>query len=223
MTLYKVISTICWKFESEACEAEALAHAKKQLDAILQTHPQGEDFDGFCIQVDLAQMKERKKLIHLGEFPLEEVFPFVTTEEVKREYVVNGESYAVRMNSDRYHVFKANPSCVACGLTGRRLILDRNPGDQSPHFNLYAEEDGRLILMTKDHILAKSKGGTDHQDNLITCCAICNNLKGNYDLTYEQVRELRALWNNEQKLPRKELRELINKKREDMAVRKKED
>jgi hypothetical protein len=97
------------------------------------------------------------------------------------------------------------------------MILDMNPGDSSPHFNLYAEEDARLILMTKDHILAKSKGGQDVLENFQTMCAICNNLKGNYDLNLDHCRELRCLHNNQNKLPRKELQSLINKTRENMA------
>lgn len=217
MTLFKVISTICWKFEADLTDKEALEYAKHQIDQIVHTHPQGEAFDGFSIQVDLAHMKDRKKLIHMGEFSVEEVFPFVSTEETKRDYQVGDQTYSVKMNSDRYHVFKANSACVACGLVGNRMILDINPGDHSPHFNLYGEEDGRLVLMTKDHILAKSKGGQDVISNFATMCAICNNLKGNYDLTNAQVRELRNLWNNPDKLPAKELRVLINSARETMS------
>lgn len=218
MTSYKSIVTITWKFESDAPEAECLEYAKNQIDHILQTHPQGEDFDGFSVQVDLAKMKDRKRLVHLGEFDLDEVLPYITVEESKRDYRIGEQVYTVRMNSDRYFVFQKSPACVACGLQGTTMILDTNPGDQSPHFNLYAKDDGRLILMTKDHILAKAKGGQDSLDNFQTMCCVCNNLKGCYDITVAQTRELRLLFNNETKLPRKELRELINRRREEMAA-----
>jgi len=218
MTQYKVISTITWKFESDKSEKSCLEYAKRQLDQILDSHPQGENFDGFGIQVDLAKMKERKRLIHLGDFSLEDVLPYISEEESKREYTVGEEAYDVRMNSDRYFVFQKNSECVACNLQGTKMILDINPGDQSPHFNLYAEENGRLVLMTKDHIIAKSKGGTDQLDNYQTMCHTCNNLKGAYDLGLDNVRELRQLHNNEEKLPRKELRDLINRIREEMAA-----
>lgn len=97
------------------------------------------------------------------------------------------------------------------------MILDMNPGDHSPHFNLYAEEDGRYVLMTKDHVLAKARGGTDELANYQTMCCTCNNLKGHYDLCVEEVRELRKLYNNDQMLPRKELRDLVNKRRDEMV------
>jgi 5-methylcytosine-specific restriction endonuclease McrA len=196
-----------------------LSFAKKQIEQILNTRPQGQEFDGFTVQVDLARMKERKRLVHLGVFDLDDVFPYITIEETKREYTVGNKIYQVRMNSDRYHVFKANNKCVSCGLEGTKMILDMNPGDSSPHFNLYAEEHGRLVLMTKDHVLAKSKGGIDNLHNYQTMCCICNNLKGAYDLTLDDCRELRRLYDNSDKLPRKELRDLINKKRDEMAIK----
>jgi hypothetical protein len=48
-----------------------------------------------------------------------------------------------------------------------------------PHFNLYAEREGELVQMTKDHKQPKSKGGADHIDNMQTMCCTCNELKGN--------------------------------------------
>ena len=101
------------------------------------------------------------------------------------------------------------------------MILDINHGDQSPHFNLYAEENARLVLMTKDHILAKSKGGTDELANYQTMCSTCNNLKGAYDLELLDVKELRRLHDNKDKVPRKELRNLINRTREEMSGKEK--
>jgi len=105
---YKVIATVTWKFETDQSENISLEHAKYQLDKILDTHPQGEEFEGFCIQVDLAKMKDRKRLIHLGDFSLDDVLPYITEEESKRDYQVKGKDYPVRMNSDRYFVFKNN-------------------------------------------------------------------------------------------------------------------
>jgi 5-methylcytosine-specific restriction endonuclease McrA len=214
MGIFKTIATITWKLESKD-ESLALEHAKTQLDQILNQRPQGQQFESFSVQVDVARMKDKKRLVHLGTFSLEEVFPYVTCHDTKRDYRARDEVYSVRMNSDRYHVFRSNPSCVACGLKGDRMILDLNPGDATPHFNLYAEENGRLVLMTKDHCQAKSKGGSDCLDNLRTMCSICNNIRGNADLSLEQILHLRRLFvDNPEKLPKKELRDLINVTRE---------
>lgn len=58
------------------------------------------------------------------------------------------------------------------------------------HFNLYAVQGRRLVLMTKDHIVPRSKGGTDDLTNLQTLCTNCNNRKGDKDLTIEELRAL---------------------------------
>jgi hypothetical protein len=217
MPQYKVIATLTWRIDDELDHEECLERAKQQLEDILDSNPQGEDFDGFSVQIDLARMKDRKKLVHLGEFNLDEVMPYITETESKRDYHVGEHTYTVRMNSDRYFVFKDNPRCVSCGLEGTKMILDMNPGDHSPHFNLYAEEDGRYVLMTKDHVLAKACGGTDELANYQTMCCTCNNLKGHYDLSIEEVRELRLIYNNDQMLPRKELRDLVNRRRDELV------
>jgi hypothetical protein len=215
--MFKVITTLSWRLDSKDPEA-ALKQAKEQLNRILNTKPHGREFEDFSVQVSLAPMRDRKQLIHLGEFRLDEVLPYITEEETRREYRVGDQVFNVRMNSDRYFVFNENPYCVACGLQGTRMMLDMNPRDNSPHFNLYAEEDGRLVLMTKDHVLAKSKGGADKSHNFQTQCIICNNLKSDLPLTNQQVLQLRKLLANHDMLPKKELRDLINKTRQEMVI-----
>ena len=214
MAHYKVISTLSWKFESGQSEDESLEEAKAQLDKILQNNP---PYEGFCVQVDVAKMKDRKRLIHVGSFGLDEVMPYVTTDNTKHGFQVGGKTYYVKMNSDRYQVFKDNPCCVSCGLTGSKMILDLNPGDHSPHFNMYAEDNGCLVLMTKDHKIPKSCGGKDHPDNYQTMCHCCNNLKADKFLTVEQVKYLRKIWDNPDKLSMKELRLKIDNVREVMS------
>lgn len=217
MTRFKAIATVTWQFESDKSYKEALKYAKEQLDLVLDSCPQGEEFAGYSAHMNIVRLKDKKKLVKIAEFGLEEVLPFISKSDNKKKYTVNGETYNVRMNSDRYFVFLKDIRCVACGLEGQTMMLELNPGDDVPHFNLYGEEHGRLVLMTKDHILARSKGGEDDLDNYQTMCCICNNLKGNYDLTLKQVLELRKLYANDDKIPRKELRDLINIRREEMV------
>jgi 5-methylcytosine-specific restriction endonuclease McrA len=115
--------------------------------------------------------------LHLGVVPLDDVLPFLTVDRSRREYIVAGKSYPVKMDSTRYKVFRANRFCVGCGLEGTALMLDLAHGASAPHFNLYGVEDGELILMTKDHIIPVSKGGTNAPDNLQTMCYTCNHDK----------------------------------------------
>ena len=49
---------------------------------------------------------------------------------------------------------------------------------ENPHLNLYGRmRNGRLILMTRDHIFPRSKGGGEDISNQQTMCATCNNRK----------------------------------------------
>lgn len=211
MGQFKAIATVTWRVESDT-EKNCLELVRRQLEQFLAT-PKYEDF---CVQLDVTPMKSRKKLDHIATFPAEEILSIITEEESRREFYVDDRSYCVRMNSDRYHVFRANHHCVACGIEGTKMILDLNPGDSSPHFNLYAEENGQLLLMTKDHKIPKSKGGEDRMENYSTMCAKCNNLKGNANISDEQVRVLRDTESNLNHLPRRALKDLVNSLRQKM-------
>ena len=47
--------------------------------------------------------------------------------------------------------------------------------------------------LTVDHIVAQSKGGTSHLDNLQLLCGHCNSLKGNRPMEYLRARLVRGL------------------------------
>lgn len=112
----------------------------------------------------------------------------------------------------RYKVFKQSLACVACGLTGMYFAKERSAKVMRPkrvveqvngetvvtrippdvpfkatsvtwHFNLYAmTPEGREVLMTKDHILPRSKGGKDRIENLQTMCQPCNGKKADFHI-----------------------------------------
>jgi len=112
------------------------------------------------------------------EFSVEEVLEFVTTEKVYRDF----EGYVVKMNSLRYQVFLKGRVCASCGIEGSVFLLQQalDALPHRAHFNLYArDKDGLLVLMTKDHIKPRSKGGSHALSNLQPMCSPCNVAKGN--------------------------------------------
>lgn len=91
----------------------------------------------------------------------------------------------IKLGSDRYKLFKQKGVvCVTCGLIGMFFAKERTYTKKptkivSWHMNLYAIDDnGKEVLMTKDHIVPKKHDGPDHIDNYQTMCQVCNGDKG---------------------------------------------
>ncbi len=106
----------------------------------------------------------------------------------------------VWMDDARYRLFADNLSCVRCGVVGLYFAVERSarrdkttrtwkPCLSSPwHLNLYAlNAQGHEVLMTKDHIVPKSKGGPNCDSNYQTMCTKCNNHKADKTTELELV------------------------------------
>lgn len=123
----------------------------------------------------------------LGTFPVDYVLDNFVVDGVGAKedsnYVNTDEgSFQVYVNSQRYVLFKEKGcTCCNCGVTAEKAYLcsDSNSSERA-HFNFIVEIDGEEFFLTKDHIKAKSTGGSDSQDNYYPMCERCNNLKGHY-------------------------------------------
>jgi len=105
----------------------------------------------------------------------------------KREKVLfhlpDGSACWINTGSSRIKCLARSPICVFCKVEGVIWILESIvvPGQilDPPHFGLYAiGKWDNLILMTQDHILPRSRGGTYVQQNLQTACSRCNGKRG---------------------------------------------
>jgi len=87
----------------------------------------------------------------------------------------------IKMTSNRYRCFATSGlDCVQCGLKGTFFAIERhaNGDTRGYHLNLYGiDESGAEVMLTKDHIKPKSKGGGDRLDNFQTMCIVCNSKK----------------------------------------------
>lgn len=73
-------------------------------------------------------------------------------------------------------------ACAHCGISGTMFAVERHlhPGIKRCHLNLYHVSDsGEEMLMTVDHVVPVSKGGSSDLSNLQTLCRKCNERKGN--------------------------------------------
>jgi len=111
-------------------------------------------------------------------YPVDEIFDLIRSDELYHDFEVNGETYRVKIKSARFTCFMKNRfRCVSCGVKGDVVGLTFG-GNPVPHLNLYHRNDeGELILMTKDHIIPRSKGGPNRQKNYQTMCCRCNGKK----------------------------------------------
>lgn len=111
--------------------------------------------------------------------------------EKKINWNANDRDYKVNAKSSRNVLFFENNKCVCCGIEGKVMSLEIHKDTTTPHFNLYSEKDDKLILMTKDHIMAKSCGGGENYSNFQVMCCECNSLKGHHPITLDSLREIK--------------------------------
>lgn len=133
---------------------------------------------GFWFYEDLAERVGVRPGKHRGD----KTDSYIELEDCR------GRLFDVKVSSFRLELFRQNPQCVNCKRIGSLWILEAHHRRDMPHLNLYhvGEEDGTwknlskdgVIMMTKDHITPRSKGGTTVLENLQTMCSICNGRKG---------------------------------------------
>ena len=91
---------------------------------------------------------------------------------------IKGTNYSVKKGSHRYILFKEKGlTCVTCGRTANKCFLELPKEEVVPHFNFYIFENDKEILFTKDHIIPKSLGGKNEQENYQPMCQECNEKK----------------------------------------------
>ncbi len=120
-------------------------------------------------------------MIIYGTYKIDEILPeFAVNSKFKKKKKL-GE-FKIKANSERLVLFNKQYQenkkifCVACNLEANYFNLETSIGNDTPHLNLYSS-DG--ILFTKDHIIAKSNGGTNNLNNYQVMCTKCNIEKGN--------------------------------------------
>ena len=146
--------------------------------------------------------------IRAGIYKLEDVLPYVVFDEdiynLKKNGIKKGTSefkqsterlygeHWVKMYSQRYQTFKTKGTkCVKCGIKGSFFALEKGTHDQQNldryHFNLYGlNATGEEVLITKDHILPRSKNGKDVVKNYQPMCVHCNLIKAD---RYKEISE----------------------------------
>ncbi len=109
--------------------------------------------------------------------------PFVTSPKGSRWKVSNLRVYAVN-----------GCTCANCGLVGNTIIAWKDNGG-SDHIDLFHKTRSRLVLMNRDHIIPKSKKGSNTDWNYQTMCEKCNSKKGNRETQNDRnLSKFREHW-----------------------------
>ena len=130
--------------------------------------------------IRLTESTLERKSIHSIE-EVRETVNDVLFEQYKQNEKVELDGDIIKGNSQRYQLFFTKGcNCVKCGIKGKYFAKEKRIKDISYHLNLYGIDDnGQEVLITKDYIIPKSKGGQDVLENYQTMCIRCNESKGN--------------------------------------------
>jgi hypothetical protein len=92
------------------------------------------------------------------------------------------QEWTFNIHSLRLRTFcrcRGNLVCSCCGLKAQYFAVEsfKHGSPNSVHINLYGRADGKEILFTHDHTLARSLGGKDNMSNTTVMCSPCNSRK----------------------------------------------
>ncbi len=88
-------------------------------------------------------------------------------------------------------------TCVRCGRSANRLIAWEDNGG-GLHIDLFHRTgNGNLVMMNRDHIIPKSKRGSNSEWNYQTMCVKCNTKKANNETAEDlELAKFRSKWRN---------------------------
>ncbi len=139
------------------------------------------------LALKMKNMQKRYKTFNKA-YAIDTLMPLFKQYDGKSDKeTVEIDGHCVTIQSQRYDLFKKEYSetgsckCIECGLEANVFLMQQSMNDTagSPwHFNLYRIDGESFELFTKDHIIPKSRGGKNEQENYQLMCASCNKKKG---------------------------------------------
>lgn len=113
----------------------------------------------------------------------------------KKDRIIGGREVSAPGGLSLYAALRQSNQplkCWSCGIEATCFIANKHPNDvvSKPVLDLFAEDNG-FVLMTRDHIIPRSLGGSNAIANLRVGCSPCNGERGN--MMNDEDREFMAL------------------------------
>jgi hypothetical protein len=120
--------------------------------------------------------------ISIQRYELQDILSHIRTALAGGPEKIELDGELVAVTSVRLRTFAFHGTrCVSCGIQGAHFRKElAQPTDPRPHLALYAtgQPDMIEVLMTKDHIVPRARGGSDALWNMQPMCLRCNERKG---------------------------------------------
>lgn len=117
----------------------------------------------------------------LARFGVDEILALIPSEDngnygLKAAIETDFGTIYVSIASKKLLTFKQSTICTSCGAQGDYFLLLRNPHAKGrASLEMFSKEDK---LLTRDHIMPRSLGGSNDMSNSQTMCLTCNSKKG---------------------------------------------
>jgi hypothetical protein len=102
--------------------------------------------------------------------------------------------HSLRLRTFCRAAYRNNLKCSSCGAWASYFAVEsfKHGNQTSYHVNLYGMVDGKEVLFTHDHTLARALGGADNMSNVTVMCFPCNNKKGQQEgVEAKRLKKLR--------------------------------
>jgi hypothetical protein len=112
------------------------------------------------------------------EYKVEEILPLISEAVAeKKKLVCLPSGKKVRLSNTLKTFHYKGIVCIRCGLRGVIFREIKHHDNNNTHLRLLGIKDDNEVMMTRDHIIPYSRGGSNNFDNIQTMCCSCNSQK----------------------------------------------
>lgn len=100
----------------------------------------------------------------------------------------NVRTYRLKYQTFVRDYYEGKFCCSSCGIEPSHAVIFSTPQSSEKFINFFALDNDKEVLLTHDHTIARSLGGTNELDNTTTMCEQCNRRKSVFESIYGNHR-----------------------------------